>query len=81
MDANLQAMAVIIGLVNGVRLFKEGSESNPKNYWGFVLFAFAMASGVLFGLLHLFGLTVETGIVVALASSGLYRIGEKVGGK
>lgn len=78
---NLQAMAVIIGLVNGVRLIKEGQESNPKNYWGFVLFMIAMAVGVGFGLTHMFGLTVETGIVAALASSGLYRIGEKVGGK
>lgn len=75
---NLQAMAVIIGLVNGVRLLKEGTDT--KNYWGFILFTVAMGAGVLLGLLHYFGLTVETGIVVALASSGLYRVGEKVGG-
>lgn len=72
---NLQAVAVIIGLVNGVRL----AQSEDK--FGFVLFVIALTCGVVLGLLHLFGLTLETGIVAALASSGLYRLGEKVGGK
>lgn len=76
---NLQAIAVVIGLVNGVRLLKEGQDS--KNYWGFILFVFALIAGVVLGLLGYFGLTVETGIIVALASSGLYRVGEKFGGK
>jgi hypothetical protein len=40
-----------------------------------------MVAGVLLGLFGLFGLDLETGIVAALASSGLYRIGEKIGGK
>jgi predicted Kef-type K+ transport protein len=75
---NLQAIAVIIGIVNGVRLLKEGQAS--KDYWGFILFVIALAVGVAFGVLKMFGLTVETGIVIALASSGLYRVGEKVGG-
>lgn len=78
---NLQAIAVVIGIVNGVRLLKEGNESNPKNYWGFVLFVIALLVGVGLGLLHYFSLTPETGIIVALASSGLYRVGEKFGGK
>lgn len=72
---NLQALAVIIGIVNGVRLLKE------QNKWGFIFFVLALAVGVGFGLVHYFGLTVETGIVAALASSGLYRVTEKVGGK
>lgn len=72
---NLQAMAVIIGLVNGIRLARE------QDKIGFILFICALLLGVGFGLLHLFGLTVEMGIVVALASSGLYRVGEKVGGQ
>jgi hypothetical protein len=77
---NLQAIAVIIGVVNGVRLFKEGNDVTPKNYWGFALFLISLILGVGFGFAHMFGLTVESGIVVALASSGLYRVGEKVGG-
>jgi hypothetical protein len=76
---NLQAMAVIVGIVNGVRLLKEGQAS--KDYWGFILFAIAMAVGIILGALKMFGLTIEMGIVIALASSGLYRIGEKIGGK
>ena len=71
---NLQAMAVVIGIVNGIRLAREADK------WGLILFGCAMVVGVLFGLLGLFGLNIETGIVVALASSGLYRVGEKVGG-
>lgn len=72
---NLIAGAVIVGVVNGVRLLKE------QDRWGFILFAIALGVGVVLGLLNMFGLNVETGIVAALASSGLYRIGEKVGGK
>ena len=56
-------------------------ESNPKSYWGFILFVLALLVGIILGMVHLFGLTVESGIVVALASSGLYRVGEKVGGQ
>lgn len=76
---NIEAIAVVIGLVNGIRLLKEGMESNPRNYWGFVFFLIALFVGVGFGMLHLFGLTVESGLVVALASSGLYRVSEKIG--
>lgn len=71
---NLQAMAVIIGIVNGMRLFQETDKR------GFILFVIAVASGLLLGALHFFGLTIESGLVAALASSGLYRVGEKVGG-
>lgn len=81
MENNLQAMAVIIGIVNGVRLLKEGMESAPHNYWGFILFCLALLAGLVFGFLGMFGLNTETGIVVALASSGLYRVGEKFGGR
>ena len=74
-ELNLQAMAVVVGLVNGIRLAQE------KSKWGLIFFGSALVFGVGFGLLGLFGLNLETGIVVALASSGLYRIGEKIGGK
>lgn len=76
---NLQAGAVIIGVVNGVRLLEEAQKT--KNYWGFILFLIALGTGVGLGLLGMFGLTVEAGIVLALASSGVYRGLEKAGGK
>ena len=76
---NLQAIAVIIGIVNGFRLFKEGAESSPRNYWGFAFFMLALLTGLIMGFLNWFGLTPESGIVVALASSGLYRVSEKIG--
>lgn len=79
---NLTAGLAIIGLVNGVRLLKDGMEAEPKNYWGFTLFVLAMVAGILFGYLHWFGLpTIEAGFLAGLASSGLYRVGEKVSGK
>lgn len=71
---DLQAVAVIIGLVNGVRLFKENRES-------FVYFVLAVVVGIVFGFVGYFGLTVESGILAALASSGLYKVAQKVGGQ
>jgi hypothetical protein len=70
---NIQAIAVIVGLVNGARLL----EVNRK---GFYYFLGAVVAGVVFGAFHFFGLTIETGIVSALAGSGLYRVAQKVGG-
>lgn len=72
---NLQAIAVVIGIVNGARLLKNADK------WGFIFFCIALFVGVLLGIFSMFGLNVEMGIVVALASSGLYRVGEKVGGQ
>lgn len=72
---NVQAGIVIVGIVNGFRLLQE------KSYWGFIFFAIALFFGVLFGFFHMFGLSIESGVVVALMSSGLYRIGEKIGGQ
>ncbi len=72
----ITAGAVIIGLVNGIKLV-------PQKYFvfdSFLSFVLAVVLGVVFGLLHLFGLDVQTGIVVALASSGLYKVATKVGG-
>jgi len=74
---NIQGGLVIVGIVNGVRLLQEAQIS--KDYWGFILFVIALLTGILLGLLHLFGLDLQTGILVALGSSGLYRISEKVG--
>ncbi len=70
---NIYSIAVIIGLVNGVRLFKENRES-------FLYFCLALAIGIGFGVAGLYGFTLETGILAALASSGLYKVAQKVGG-
>jgi len=72
---NLQAMAVIVGLVNGFRLAKD------QDKWGLAFFVTALVLGVIFGVFGLFGLDLETGIIAALASSGLYRVSEKIGGQ
>ncbi len=69
------AMAVNIGIVNGVQLL------SPK-VKGFISFAIAMVLGIVFGFLHWFGLSgVEVGIVAGLASSGLFKLTQNVGGK
>jgi len=70
----VSAGLAIVGFVNGLRLLQE------KSYWGFIFFAVAVALGTLFGFLHWFGLTIADGFLAGLASSGLYRVGEKVGG-
>lgn len=70
------AAAAIVGLVNGFRL------AGDRDFKGFVFFALAMAAGLFFGNIHWFGLpNMEVGLLVALASSGLYRVGQLVGGK
>lgn len=74
MDTTLTAGAVIIGIVNGVALLR------AKDVWGFVLFLVALFTGVVLGLFHLFGLDLASGIVAALASSGVYKVAQKVGG-
>ena len=66
-----QAVAVIIGLVNGVRLAFDTTDKYRK---GLIFFGVALVVGLLFGALGWFGLTPESGIVAALASSGLYRL-------
>ena len=72
---NINAGLAIIGLVNGMRLLQQ------KNNWGFAFFAVAVLTGILFGYIHWFGLAdIEAGFLAGLASSGLYRVGEKVGG-
>jgi hypothetical protein len=72
---NLVALAVIIGIVNGVSLL------NAPQVTSFVKFLLALAFGLLFGIIGLFGLNIETGLIAGLASSGLYKLGQVVGGK
>ena len=72
---NAVAVGVIIGIVNGVSLL-----GSPK-VTSFVKFLIALAVGLMFGVVGLFGLTLETGIFIGLASSGLYKVTQNVGGK
>ena len=71
----INSAAAIIGLVNGVTLLKE------KNYWGFILFVTALASGLMFGFFNLFGLDPQTGFLIALASSGYYKGAQVISNK
>lgn len=70
---NLQAGAVLIGVVNGVRLLYPKLTSGQS-------FLLNLACGLGMGYAHLFGLNLETGLVTALMSSGLYQVAKKVGG-
>ena len=71
----ISAGLVIVGIVNGIRLLQE------KNVWGFIFFVTALAAGIILGILHLFGLTIEVGLLTGIGSSGLYRVGQVIGGK
>jgi len=71
---NLQAVAVIIGIVKGITLGVP--ELKPLH-----AFLISLALGVVLGLLHYFGLTVETGVVAALTATGVYQVAKKVGGQ
>lgn len=75
------AVAVIIGIVNGVQLvFK----NNPKwtNIVGFVSFVIALVLGIVFGYFQWFGLaSVQIGLIAGLSSSGLFKLSQNLGGK
>jgi hypothetical protein len=67
-------MAVIIGIVNGITLL-DIDKITP-----FIKFLIALGIGITFGYLGMFGLSIETGLITALASSGLYKIATRIGG-
>jgi hypothetical protein len=70
------AAGALIGFVNGVRLLQS------KEYWAFMYFVIAVAGGGVLGYFHWFTLPdAQTGILVGLSSSGVYRIGQVVSGK
>ena len=69
------AIAVIIGIVNGAKLAQQ-ADKKP-----FIYFCVALALGLVFGIVHLFGLNIQMGIIVALASSGLYKTAQVIGGQ
>ena len=72
---NITAIGAIVGIINGAKLYQEQDKSS------FVYFCLAVGVGVVFGAVGLFGLTIETGLLAALASSGLYKVAQVVGGK
>lgn len=75
---NLTAVAVIIGVVRGITLGLEKLDAvKMSSLLGFIL---AVVTGIVLGLLHFFGLTVESGIVSALVATGVYQTAKKVGG-
>lgn len=74
------AVTVITGLTNGIQLGFEKYSTTPIK--GFISFVIAMILGLVFGLLHWFGLSgPEVGLVAALVSSGLYKFTTNIGGK
>jgi len=76
MEASIVGGAVIIGIVRGLSLIP----SKTFVIDGFVAFLLSLGLGVLFGLLHLFGLDLQTGIITALSATGVYQVAKKVGG-
>jgi len=74
----LSAVAVIIGIVRGVTLALDKTKFPMSSLVGFVL---SLITGIVLGLMHYFGLTVETGIVAALTATGVYQVAKKVGGQ
>lgn len=65
----IEAGLIIIGIINGVKL-AELKDKKPFYY-----FLLALGLGVAFGAMHLFGVAnIEAGLVLALQSSGLYKL-------
>lgn len=66
---------VLIGFVNGVKL------AINNNWRGFGFFMTAVISGIIFGYLGWFTIpSVEVGFALGVASSGMYEVGQRVGG-
>lgn len=71
----LTSVAVLIGFINGVKLF-ENPDKKP-----FAYFCLAIVLGVVFGYFKFFGITgIENGLLISLASSGLYTVSKRLGG-
>lgn len=69
----IEAGLIIIGIVNGIKLFELPDKKS------FIYFCIAVVIGIVFGALNLFGVAgVEAGLVIALSSSGLYKLAKVV---
>lgn len=67
---------MLIGLVNVIKL------AIDQNWKSFALAMVAVMGGLLFGFLGWFGISSpEIGLALALASSGVYEVGQRIGGK
>ncbi len=76
MEEYVVAGSILIGLVNGFNL------AYSKNWESFFKFLVAVVGGAVLGYLQWFGLpSIEAGIGAGLASSGIYKIGQKMGGE
>ena len=68
----LTAGGAIIGIINGVQM-------KFPQVTGIYAFILALILGITGGYFQILGLTVETGVITALASSGVYKVASKVG--
>lgn len=75
-DEYVLAGFVVIGLVNGIQFVVD------RDWKSFIKFITAVIAGGVFGYLHWFGLpSLEIGIGLGIASSGAYKISQKLGGE
>lgn len=65
--------SAIVGIINAIQM-------QFPQVKGLIGVGIALLLGVVVGWFHLFGLTIEQGILVALASSGVYKVASKMGG-
>ena len=70
---SITAGAAVVGIVGAVKT----QFPQVTGLYGVVL---AVIIGLVFGYLGLFGLDLTSGLLVSLASSGVYRIAAKAGG-
>jgi len=69
----INSVAAVIGFINGLKLL-ELKDKKP-----FFYFICALVLGVVFGYFKFFGISgIEEGLLVALASSGYYKLVSKL---
>jgi len=67
--------SMLIGLVNYLKM------AIDRNWRSFSLVTVAVAGGMIFGTLGWFGIpSPEIGFALGLASSGVYEVGQRIGG-
>jgi hypothetical protein len=75
MEENLMAGSAIIAIVNAIQM----QFPQVKGLWGILI---AILLGLGMGYMHLFGVSgLDQGLIIALASSGVYKVASKAGGK
>jgi hypothetical protein len=71
---NAVALGAIIGIINGAKL------AMLEDKTSFIYFCIAIVIGIVFGVFKVYGLDLESGLLTALASSGLYTVAKRAGG-